>query len=259
MKTSTISPGTTQAWWRKPYPWLVVLGVLVIVNLLHAFPRYLSLDESHSRTMLNAGFSGHYELLVLHVVTGNIAMVTVFLQLWPWLRRHHPSVHRVSGRLYVFAGALPSAIVGGLVLVPLRPAPDGSLGLFLSAVLWIGTTVMGLRAARKRRYGEHRRWMVYSFALALHTTLGRVLFLMMTYIPGFKMNVTVLIETANWASWVVGLLIAHWWLEQRRSRAKKAAGATARQAARADADHVTDELSLDGFDLEELSKERTRS
>jgi len=204
--------------WRPSWLLLGLLGVLVLVNLHHAFPQYFSLQSSSARIMLKPNLEWHYPLLLVHIFTGNIAMVTLFFQLWPWLRRNHPSIHRWNGRVYVFAGAIPAALAG-LVLVPLRPDPAGSLGLATMSVLWLFTTAWGWRKARQRRYVEHRRWMLYSFALALGTTWGRVIFLGFTHIEGFTMNISLLIDIANWFCWVANLLVVQWWLERTAPRA----------------------------------------
>ncbi|MFD4253944.1 hypothetical protein ACFWQL_29780 [Amycolatopsis thermoflava] len=66
---------------------------------------------------------------------------------WPAFRAKHPRGHRITGRIYVFAGALPA----------------GLLGLYI-----------GWRTARRRRFGDHRRWMARSFALAMSIVLSRV-------------------------------------------------------------------------------------
>jgi len=220
-RISTAPSGNPRSWWRQPYPWLVLLAAAIVVNLHHAFPQYLSTDSSHARIMLRPGFSLHYPVLLVHVFTGNIAMVTLFLQFWPWLRRQHPAVHRASGRVYIFAGALPAALMG-LVLVPLRPMSAGSIGLATMAVLWLATTLIALRAARLGRYAEHRRFMVYSFALALGTTWGRILFLMFTHITGFTLSDAIVIDLANWMGWVFNLLVAHVWLEWTANRSSRA-------------------------------------
>jgi len=205
-------------WWRSP--WVVALIVIVVFNLLYALPRYLSLDPSRSRVPLDPGFPQHFGVIVAHVVTGNVAMVTVFLQLMPWIRRSRPALHRATGMVYVFAGALPSALLA-LVLLPFSAAPAGKVGLATMAVLWIATTLTGFRMALLHRYAEHRRWMTYSFALALGTSWGRVISIALLHIPGFHLGLLTLLDVANWLGWVVNLLIAQWWLEltyRRQSR-----------------------------------------
>ncbi|KJK58367.1 DUF2306 domain-containing protein [Saccharothrix sp. ST-888] len=207
---------TAPSWWQSP--WVAVLAVLVVFNLLYAFPRYLTGDPQQARIPLDPAFPAHYTVLVAHVVFGNISLVTVFLQVLPWIRRHYPAVHRMSGRVYVFAGALPGALLA-LVLVPYSTAPSGKIGLAMMGVLWLITTLLGFRAVLRRRFVDHRRWMVYSFALALGTSWGRVVVELMPHIPGFRIGIMTLLEVANWAGWVLNLVIAHWWLERTGPRA----------------------------------------
>lgn len=228
---TTLTP-PPKSWWRSWQLWLGVLAVLIVFNAIYALPRYLSGDPAQVRILLDQNVSLHYPLVVAHVVTGNIAMVTLFFQLWPWLRRNHPRFHRISGRVHIFAGALPSALFGFAMLF-LRPGPAGSLGLALAATGWIFTILIALKRARQRRIAEHRRWMVYSFAFALSTSWGRIVFVLMTVIPGFTISDAVLTDFANWASWVVNLLVAHWWLERSARRRRQRAGRTSEEFLRA--------------------------
>lgn len=57
----------------------------------------------------------HYLLLVAHILFGSVALVAACLQIWPWLRRTRPAVHRWSGRAYLFGGVFP----GGLAVAAL--------------------------------------------------------------------------------------------------------------------------------------------
>jgi hypothetical protein len=206
-------PPTHRARWQSP--WLVGLTALVVLNLLYALPRYLQFDPNLSRNPILPDYPMQFPLMVAHLLTGNIAMVTVFLQVVPWVRRHHPRTHRISGRMYVFAGAIPSALLG-LYLIPALPTPTGQIGLAVEATLWITTTVLGYWHARSGRYAKHRQWMVYSFALALGTTWSRVLYVAMIAIPGFTIGDNAYLEITSWLGWTINLLIAHWWLERRR-------------------------------------------
>lgn len=225
-QTPATAPDRPGSWWRQRYLWLVLLLGVVAFNLIYALPRYLSFDPSQSRSGLDPSVPAHFGLLVAHVVTGNVAMVTVLLQLWPWLRRIHPQVHRASGRVYILAGALPSAGLALFTLIPLRPDQSGSIGLAAMGVLWIVTTVVGWRMARRRRYAEHRRWMLYSFALAMGTSWGRVIVVVLTAFPSLiqHVNFGVLVEVNNWLGWMVNLLIAHLWIESRARRSSRAGG-----------------------------------
>ncbi|WP_422733225.1 DUF2306 domain-containing protein [Micromonospora sp. WMMD558] len=197
-------------WWRRP--WVVPLVVLNAAFLLFVLPPYLGLDPSRSRVVLNEDFPAHYAVVVAHIFFGTIALVTVCLQVWPWLRQRYPAVHRTSGRLYVIAGAVPSALLG-LALMPFAAVPVGLLGSALAAVGWIVTSLVGLHMARRRRFTEHRRWMAYSIAFALQTLWGRI-FVLTSALTGVTVNPIVLGEAAGWLSWLVNLAVAHWWVRR---------------------------------------------
>lgn len=210
------APGPAPSW--RHSPWVAALAVVVVFNLLYALPRYLSGDPQQSRIALDPDFPQHHLVVVVHAVLGNLALVTVFLQVLPWIRRHHPKVHRVSGRVYIFVAMLPTTLLA-FALLPFSLAPFGASGLALSGVLWIVTTLLGYRAVRQRRFVDHRRWMIYSFAISLGTTWGRVLTEMILAFPGLQVSISFAVELSTWTSWVINLLIAHWWLERTAPRA----------------------------------------
>jgi uncharacterized membrane protein YozB (DUF420 family) len=198
--------------WRRP--WVVPAWLLAAAFLIGFVPRYLTFDPSRSLVRLSEKFPLHYAFLVGHVIFGSVALITVCLQIWPWLREHHPAVHRWSGRLFVFAGVLPSAACA-IVIVPFSFAPPGNAA---NAILWLVTTIIGYRMIRQGRYAEHRRWMIYSFAVTMQIIWGRALFLTMPLFPADPHTQSLLIETASWIGFVVNLLIAQWWLERTANR-----------------------------------------
>jgi hypothetical protein len=199
---------------------MVPLALLVAAFLFISLPVYVTLDPARSRIALSEGFPLHYPFLVAHIAFGTVAMVTVVLQVWPWLRRRHPVVHRWSGRLYVFAGVLPS----GLLALVITPFAVGPVGNAVGGILWLGTTIAGYRMVRQRRYAEHRRWMIYSFALCLQIVEGRVMVIAAPAFPGFTPDaLPPILEAASWIGIVINLLIAQWWLERTANRRRRVA------------------------------------
>lgn len=216
--------GAERPWWKKYYLWYAVIGAAVLFNLLYSFPHYFTTDPGASRSQLDPGYDPHFAFLVAHVVTGNLALVAMMLQAWPHLRRTQPRIHRLVGRVYVFGAVIPTTLIVLFVLVPHRATP-GSTGLASSAVLWLGTTLYGWHKARLGRYAEHRRWMIYSFSLALFTTYGRIVAEMMLH-WGLQVDIQILIESTSWGAWIVHLLAAQAYLEftARRNNKKLPAG-----------------------------------
>jgi hypothetical protein len=201
-------------WFERP--WVIPLAVIVVAFLLYIWPPYFGLDPNQSLIPIRSDSPQHYPLLVLHIAFGSVALLTVCLQLWPWLRRHHPAVHRWSGRTYVFAGAIPAGLTA-MLITPLSPAP--TLGTTLGGVLWLITTTVGFVRARQRRYRAHRRWMLYSFAFAINIVWGRVFGVVFTELgvtdPALWAQIGL---TAPWLGWVINLFLVQWWLNRTATR-----------------------------------------
>lgn len=204
---------------------MVPLVMIVVAFLTYELPPYLALDPHRARIPhLHMNVSWHYPSLVGHIMFGTIALVTVCLQMWPWLRRRHPAVHRWSGRVYVFGGVLPAGVLA-LVITPFSAGPAGNAA---AAILWLGTTFAGFRMARQRRYADHRRWMTYSFAMALQIVWGRIELLLVlplfhNYNPANPDELNLALETATWIGFVINLIIAQIWLERTSRKVRKAA------------------------------------
>lgn len=197
--------------------WLIALAVITLAFLIRQAPPYLAMDSGQSRIPLQ--FPLHYALLVGHVGFGSVALVTMCLQLWPWLRRQHPAVHRWAGRVYVFGGALPSTLFA-LAMFPVS-FPAGSIGVLMSAVLWSATALVGYWHARQRRWREHRRWMIYSFAIVWGQVIwGFVIGMSWLWWSPWSESVDFryVAETARWVGWVSNLIVAQWWLERTARR-----------------------------------------
>ncbi|WP_283133050.1 DUF2306 domain-containing protein [Rhizohabitans arisaemae] len=194
-------------------PWVGLLALLVVAFLFVVWPPYLTLDRTLSRIPLNPDPGHiHYALVVAHIFFGSVALIAGILQLWPWLRRGHPRTHRAVGRIYVFGGMLPAA-VGALVMMPMGALNTlGMIGTAIWAVLALSTTFLAVRAARRRRYDEHRRWMIYSFALALAPISSRLwFFLLLAVVPGAENMIGLVgIVGAFWLNWIGNLALAHW-------------------------------------------------
>ena len=202
---------------------LAVTAFVVAVFLVLELPAYLGLDPALSRIAIRADYPLHYPLLWAHIVCGSIALVTACLQIWPWLRRHHPRVHRWSGRIYLLGGVLP----GGVAVLGVAPVSTtgfaSSVGNTFLAVLWLGTSIAGWRAARQCRYADHRAWMIRSVALTFSIVVNRFwvvvyVVLLMVLDPADPELIPHAATASVWTSWIVNLLIAEWWILRSRRR-----------------------------------------
>ncbi len=99
-----------------------------------------------------------------HMIVGPIALLLGPWQFFPRLRSSRPRLHRWTGRTYV-AACLVSGM-GALFTAPFASGgPVASVGFTMLAVLWIGTTFAGWRAAVARNFELHRILMRFSYAM----------------------------------------------------------------------------------------------
>jgi hypothetical protein len=232
MSTDELSRTTSQTADHRPAvrtplvrrPWVVPLGLLTMIFIVYAVPPYLTLDPAGARIQPMPPYPSYYPLLVTHIFLGSAALLAACLQVWPWLRRYHPAIHRWSGRIYVAAALTASICVMIISPMGLHGANQRVANTML-ALLWFGTTLAGFRAIRQRRFADHRQWMLRSVALAFSIVAFRVwMFIAFAvFVPGIYTGAEVdaaalnqAIGVTSWVSWVINLLIVEWWLHRRR-------------------------------------------
>ncbi|GIE96838.1 hypothetical protein Ari01nite_43030 [Paractinoplanes rishiriensis] len=215
-----------QRWWRRP--WIFPLAAVVVVFLAFSLPPYLSLDPTQTRIPQSTALgAAHYWILVPHVVFGGIALSTAVFQIWPWFRNRHPIAHRRMGRLYVFAGVIPAGLAALTVgaFTPYGPATKASDVLL--AILWLTVTIQGWRLARRRRFADHRRWMIRSFALTASIITNRIWGTLLAVSLYPQLDTTfhgdetlfawVVSGFAAWLGWTIPFLAAEFWLDRDRT------------------------------------------
>ena len=149
-----------------------------------------------------------------HVVFAPIALALVPFQLWRGFRERHGAIHRLLGRIYGMTVLLSG--LGGLWMAATTTAgPIAALGFGLLAVLWLGTTVTGIRYAMRGDYHSHRQWMIRSIALTLSAVTLRL------YLPvplATGLDFASAYAAIAWLCWVPNLLIAEYLIGQQRER-----------------------------------------
>lgn len=161
---------------RRRWPVRIALGLLaayVAWALFGAWSRFGQFDpelgsaarEYAGNQLSPAEYPWYFPTLTLHVMTASVALALVFFQMWPWLRRTHPLVHRSVGRIYIFAGVYP-AVISALVVQVFWPFSVATMfSQVVPLLLWFSVTTYGYVLRRRGHVEEHRRWMLRSFGL----------------------------------------------------------------------------------------------
>lgn len=204
--TATVRARPSKPFWRRP--WMIPLWFVTAGFLYLQLNPFIGVPEAQAPIPPHDGFPAYYSLLITHIVFGTVSMLTVCLQVWPWLRRQYPAVHRWSGRLYVVACVIAGVL--GLIIVPFAPVV-GQVGVSMATTLWVVTTLIAYRAARQRKWARHRQFMLYSFALVMNNVWGLVIVRTALEL-GFTGDISYLLEAARWVGWVVNLMLVQWWL-----------------------------------------------
>ena len=147
--------------------------------------------------------------LTIHVAGAATALLVGPFQFLPAVRRQR-TLHRWLGRTYASA-----CIVGGCggfaMAFGTTAGPVATAGFGLLAPIWIFATAQGWLTARARRFDEHRRWMIRSFALTFAAVTLR-LYLPIGAMAGLNFQ-QVYVATA-WISWIPNLLLAELYLRR---------------------------------------------
>jgi uncharacterized membrane protein YozB (DUF420 family) len=226
-------PSTTNAPRTAPprlarRPWIVPLLLVAAAFLAFSVPPYLTFDPSLSRLEPPAGNHLYYPLLVAHVLFGAVAMATACFQIWPAFRARHRRGHRLTGRI---GGVLPAGLLGLYIGWHTVAGPSVRVANLVGSALWLAVTIMGLRMARQRRYGDHRKWMSRSFALTMSIILSRVINVIATIALTPQVDTTFggsqelmrysALSIGVWLSPLLLLLLTEWLLERRKPGARR--------------------------------------
>ena len=112
-----------------------------------------------------------------------------------------------------------------MVMAPYGAANQAAVAVL--DVLWIITAVAGYRAARARRFADHRRWMIRNYALTLSSLASRFFTPIMALIiipqatgPVYQGSEVVIghdiASGSAWLGLVVTMVIAEGYLQRRQ-------------------------------------------
>lgn len=150
-------------------------------------------------------WNGYHWAFYLHIASGPCALVLGTALLSDRLRRRRPSWHRNLGRIQTAIVLLAVAPSG--LWMAFYTQMDSVLAESGFAALGISTglsAALGYRAAVRRRFDEHRRWMSRCFLLLCSAVLLRLIGGAFT-VAGYEGDWTYIL--AAWLSWLAPLAV----------------------------------------------------
>ncbi|WP_030155459.1 DUF2306 domain-containing protein [Glycomyces sp. NRRL B-16210] len=152
---------------------VVVVAVLSVAVVLYFVPAYLA-PGADSRVGIRENVPIHLPFLVVHAVTSGIALLVGPFQFFGSIRRNHPKVHRVIGRVYLLAGILPGSLTGIVVAVLTTAGPIAIVTFTLLDIFWFYSALRAYRAVRARDFAAHERWMLRNMAATFAAVMLRI-------------------------------------------------------------------------------------
>src|SRR4249919_2116575 len=208
--------------------WLTLPGLVLLLAILSTLPAWWLVAWPVFSLSASTRHAGHFALVYAHAMGGTCMLVFGALNLYIGATRRWHRFHRYVGFGYLIGGAfgasaafsLALATVHGKVIKPfafeLTQVSDLGWALAALSLAWMLCAAMAWRAARNRRYDNHRAWMIRSYVLTWSFVLCRLI--------GKTPALAVLGELGNgaaqgWLSWLVPLAIAEVALQWRAGAA----------------------------------------
>lgn len=190
------------------------LFLLAVIPVLTGVVVLLSMQSGEVNTLSDATAiarrASYPWAIIGHILGGSAMLILGFSQFSRRLRRALPGVHRWLGRALVGAGGY-FALSGLLMNAAPKAQADSALynsAQNVMAVVFLTVLFLGIRAARQRRFADHRAWMMRCYAITLGAATQTVLllpvFLMLGEVKG------VLVDLVFIAAWGVNLAAAEW-------------------------------------------------
>ena len=191
------------------------LGLILISALLigTASYRYLIPGNFGLAPPILANRFTHMGVLTIHAGFAATALILGPFQFMRGLRDRFRSLHRTLGKLYVLC-CIAAGLAGLILAFGATTGPISTAGFGTLAVLWLVTTGQAWRLAMTRKFTDHERWMIRSFALTFAAVTLR-LYLPFAFVSPLSYDDTY--RAISFLCWVPNLIGAEIFLATRRS------------------------------------------
>ncbi len=214
--------------WNRRFPvssllwsitlFFVLIGVAIVIRrMLQLFAPAPAPSAFSETAALDAGFSRHRLLTLVHIVPGLLFVVLAPLQFVRKLRNRKPRLHRWIGRAVVLSGI----VIGSTALIM---SPQMAIGganetaatmLFGAAFLF--ALIRGFLSIRRGRVALHREWMIRALAIGLAVTTVRPIMGVFFAIRGIThLTPHDFFGTAFWLGFTISLMAAEIWINYTR-------------------------------------------
>ncbi|GGX94630.1 DUF2306 domain-containing protein [Massilia dura] len=205
-------PATTHRTSLVP-AWLFALTTLLSVAVALVSYRYLGAAPEIPEQIGANRFVSPW--LVVHAGSAATALLLGPTQFSRKLRARRAALHRWMGRVYVL-GCMAGGVSGLVLAAGASTGIPTVMGFGSLALAWLGSTGLAWYRAVHGDIGEHRAWMVRSFALTLAAVTLRVY---LAILGIFELPFITGYQAISFLCWMPNLMLAEWLIRRRRARA----------------------------------------
>ncbi len=198
----------------------IIIGVLSTIIGLYPII-YFVIDKrfgllgSKPEALLNDNL--YNTTFYIHIILGGLALLIGWLQFSTKLRRTNIKLHRFIGQTYVIS-VLFSGMCGLYIAIYAMGGIFTILGFITSDIVWMTTTILGLRSIRKRHIERHRIYMIFSYAICFSAVTLRIWLPLLELSTGDFLSAYRIVA---WLSWLPNILFAYYLTSRRMSLINK--------------------------------------
>jgi hypothetical protein len=176
------------------------------LTVAYGYPNYFPPDFTDGFLFgRESYFVGGYQwAFYAHIVSGPLSLLLGLFLLNDSIRRRLPVLHRSTGRIQV-ANILGILVPSGFWMAWYTQAGDvAAWGFATLAIATAISTVMGFVMALRRRFAEHRQWMMRSYVLLCSAVVIRIMGGLQLVFGAHQESFD---QLSAWACWLLPLAI----------------------------------------------------
>jgi len=142
----------------------------------------------------------------IHIFTSSIILLSGAILFSNYILKKYKNLHSWIGKVYVGLLLLFAAPSGLVMAFHANGGSAAKISFIILTLCWWSFTYLGYSCARSKKFNEHKKWMIRSYALTLSAISLRVSQMLLSYY--FNMDPRIQYILISWTSWVGNLLIA---------------------------------------------------
>jgi hypothetical protein len=188
--------------------WVPIAGfsLLLIYNTLPYFSFSKEFAFIEERSLLFQS-NLYNTCFYIHIAAGALCIGAALIQFSRYILKKSKSIHRISGKIYVFVVLFLGAPTGLYMSFFAKGSFwERSLFMFMAG-WWFITTLYGLSTIHKRNVVAHKIWMMRSYSMAMTAVTFRVYHILF-YVLGWGHLENY--ELSLWISVIGNMLFTEW-------------------------------------------------